>query len=534
MAGENEAAQQSQRVLFNVDIHDDGVYLTVQAPTEPGGNIVEAAVFEELKRQHVETYDRGLVLATMRERTGQAVKIAEPPQPPVEPEIRVLVSRDRMEAVLQVVLQKNSLPLTMEMLERKIAASGVAYGIDRDALERLCRLPGQEVVFARGLRPVDGENASIQYLVEMEHTAKPQEQADGRVDFKNLNLFTFVQAGQVLAEKTPPTPGTPGTDVLGNEVAAKPGRDLLMPAGKNVAIDEQRLVATAAGRIDLQNNKLHVLTVIEVKEDVDLSTGNIEFTGDVIVRGSVQQGMTVKAAGNVEIFGTISGGTVEGRNVLVKMGIQGMHSGYVKAVDTVVTQFIENATVHAGGEVLVGEVVLHSKVTAGRRIVVDGRRGIIAGGSIGAGEEIRAKNAGTQMATATELEVGVNPLLREEYQQLRRDLKPKEISLDQTQKALTILRAMDQSQMPPDKREMLLKLTKAQFHLTGQLEKMKQRLIEIERDLEQMKDGRIKIQDTVYPGVKITIGNGIRQIREPMKFASFYLEAGEIKAGTYS
>jgi uncharacterized protein (DUF342 family) len=247
----------------------------------------------------------------------------------------------------------------------------------------------------------------------------------------------------------------------------------------------------------------------------------------------VQQDFSVKAQGDVEVYGTVSGGIVEGKNVLIKMGIQGMHRGHIKANENVVAKFMENAIVYAGNDVIVSDVILHSHVNAAKKVIAEGKRGLITGGTISAGEEIRAQVIGTAMATATGLEVGVNPVLREEYQKLRLDLKNVDYSLEQTQKALTILRAINPSDLPPDKREMLLKLTKAQFNLVGQAENMRNRLAEIEKDLEDMKYGRIKVANNLYPGVKVLIGTLIKPIREPLKFVSLYAEDGEIKVGSF-
>ncbi len=48
-----------------------------------------------------------------------------------------------------------------------------------------------------------------------------------------------------------------------------------------------------------------------------------------------------------------------------------------------------------------------------------------------------------------------------------------------------MLRSLDQRTMPDGKKEMLLKLTKAQFQLAGQLETMRNRIIEIELAFEE-------------------------------------------------
>ena len=90
------------------------------------------------------------------------------------------------------------------------------------------------------------------------------------------------------------------------------------------------------------------------------------------------------------------------------------------------------------------------------------------------------------------------------------------------------------SMMPFDKREMLLRLTKTQFQLAGSSETIRKRILEIEALFEDMRTGRVRVQDTVFPGVKIVIGNLVRPIRETAKHASFYLDSGEIKLGPYA
>ncbi|SMC65531.1 DUF342 domain-containing protein [Sporomusa malonica] len=518
---------------FNISTDDQGVYLAVYPPQGAGHPVKIPQIIENLAGRGISKVDNTLLLRVVKEALGTPVKVAEKPAE-VEPDIQILVARDRMEASLQVDLPKGCRLLTVDDIMSKAKGSGIVYGIDLAAIESAIARPGSTVVCAKGLRPVDGANAYITYYIDLENKGRPVELEDGRVDFKNLNMFTTVQKDELLAEKIPPTPGTAGIDILGNEVPAKPGRDIMVPMGKNVyAIEGLKVHAAQAGQLVAVNNKINVIPIIEIKGDVDLSTGNIEFVGSVLIQGSVQTGFSVKAEGNVEIAGNISGGIVEGKNVTVRMGIQGMHRGYIKATENVVAKYIENATVHAGKDVIVSDVILHSKVNAAKRVIVEERRGLIVGGQISAGEEIRAKIIGTGSATNTDIEVGVNPQLREEYQEVRKEVRKLEFNLEQAQKALTILRAMDQNCLPPEKREMLLKLTKAQFHLIGQIETMRNRIAEIELGLEEMRYGHIKVSDIVYPGVKLVVGTLVKPVRDSIKFASFYAEDGEIKAGSY-
>lgn len=522
----DESSTQPQEVGFRIDHRPDGAYLQV----DPGGGADLTALLEAVAAE-VCAYDSGAVQRLWEEKRGVPVHIgATLPWP----ELRWQVSKDRMEVVLEVEPSGGCRPATVAYVTERLAAGGIVHGLDAASIVKACNHPGVSFVCASGTKARDGEHAAIKVLLDRENSGRPAELEDGRVDFKNLNLFTVVEAGQVLATKIPATPGEAGQDVLGNPVYPRPGKDLPLPLGKNVEVREEvQLVATQAGQFSCVNRKLSVLPILEIKGDVDLSTGNIDFVGGVIVRGSVTEGFRVKAGENVEVHGSVCGGSVEGESVFIKMGIQGMQKGQVLAVKTVAAKFIENAQVVAGEDVVVSEAVLHSKVSAGRRIIVDGKRGMVIGGTITAGEEIRSKSLGTHMATNTEVEVGVNPMLREEHQALRRDLRKRELSLDQTQKALALLRTRDPAELTPAKRDILLKLTKAQFQLAGQVETMRTRMAEIDLALEEMRHGRVRVQDTVYPGVKIVLGTLVRYIRDAEKFISFYAEDGDIRKGSY-
>ena len=521
---------------YGIIINDSGVYLTICLPGAETSPVSEIAIITQLKKLKVTDYNLNTIIRAIKEANGQAVKVAETPVivPEVKPDIRVLVTRDRMEASLQINMAPGSCPLEMDELLEYIKKNGVVFGLNEEYIKKAYDCPGFRVVCAKGEQPINGDNAYIKYHVNIDNNGRPSEFEDGSVDFKTLNLFTMVQEGDLLAEKVPATASKPGMDILGNVLSGKMGKDMPLPVGKNVqVVNGNTLVAMIAGQLLVANNKINVVPVIEIKEDIDVSTGNIEFIGDVIVHGSVQPGFTVKAEGNVEIFGSVSGGTVEGKNIIIKMGIQGMHRGYVKARENVVAKFIENATVHAGIDIMVSDVILHSQISAGKKILVEGRRGLIVGGTAMAGEEIRSKVVGSHMNTVTSLEVGVNPMLREEYRYISTEIKKIENNLEKTKKAIFILKSMDQSTMSSDKREMLLKLTKAQFHLVGQGETMRSRIGVIQCEFAGMLDGRIKVADIIYPGVKVVIGTLVKPIGEILKFTSLYAENGEIKTGTF-
>jgi uncharacterized protein (DUF342 family) len=515
---------------FFIRTNDEGVFLTVN-PTPAGCPAVSVGqVLDSLHGQQVLEYNRLVVEEAVRNANGSPVKIADLPKKVREAEISVIVSRDRMEAFLQIDAAGDCAKPSLEIVAERIQQAGVTQGVLPESISAALRQITQRVLCAKGTPPENGLDAQVKHLIDLSQRGKPAELHGGGVDFKDLGLYINVVKGQVLAEKIPATAGVPGMDVCGNPIPAKPGKDVVLHPGANIhVVDDVKLVAAAGGNLVVTGGKLSISPVLQIKGDVDLSTGNINFAGDVIIRGSVSEGFSVKAGGNVDIAGMVSGGSVEGANVTVRQGIVGLNKAVIKATDTVTAKFVENARIAADQVFLIQDVVLHSHLSAGQKVRVEGRRGQIVGGLVAAGDEIVAKTAGNTSIMPTDLQAGVNPKLREEYMNLRKELRTMESSLDQIQKGLFTLRSMDQGQLPPEKKELLLKITRAQFTTLGQVEAMRKRLAELETAYEELKSGQVKISDTVYPGVKITIGSLIKPVQEELRFVTFYADAGEIK-----
>lgn len=451
-----------------------------------------------------------------------------------DPVINILISKNNMEATLEFEMGEDCLQPTEKMIRDKLSEHGVTFGILDDAISRVVTNLENHVCVALGTPPQNGVDAVIINKFDIEKCGKPVEVEHGRVDFKNLNLFILVKKGELLAERIPATEGTAGIDILGRTVAAKPGKSAMLPAGKNTKIvDDNKIFADIEGQIVVNGNKISVDPTLQIRGDVDLSTGNIEFSGSVFIKGSVHAGFSVKAVGDIEINGNISGGTVEGRNVIVRAGIQGMQRGHIKADIDVRSSYVENAKVMAGRDILISEAILHSEVSAGKRVVVEGKRGVIAGGSIVAGAEIRVKTAGNQMDTNTKLEVGINPLLRQEYQVVKKALVKSRTELDKVKKGIAVLKSAPPESLSPQKHELLLRLTQSQFPMAGKVKKLQDRLLEIEDEFLELKAGKIRIMDSVYPGVKIVIGSLIRTVRTREQHCVFYVEDGEVRVGAY-
>ena len=91
-----------------------------------------------------------------------------------------------------------------------------------------------------------------------------------------------------------------------------------------------------------------------------------------------------------------------------------MGKGILTSGGDVIARYIENSNVEAKNDIK-SEAIMHSNVKCGNKLELSGRKGLLVGGSCKVGKEIIAKVIGSHMATVTDIEVGVDPSLRERF-----------------------------------------------------------------------------------------------------------------------
>ncbi|UMZ73389.1 FapA family protein [Natranaerofaba carboxydovora] len=526
---------------FNIEeTQDDKVFLTVHPPENEGKKVKWMDVKKYLENYGYEIKQEEPLVETVRKSNGEKINITDfVEEIRIDGSFEVRVEEKNMKAILRVELpQGKGKKVTFQELTDYLKERGIIHGINNEAIKEAIDkgTKGDYIVIAEGTEPEKGKDAEINVHFEKKE-AKPVLKEDGTVDYYNVENVTNVSEGDLLATRIPPEEGVPGTDVYGEEVPPQPPKDKLLKKGKNTILDEENdvLKAEIDGQVVLNNDgTIHVFPVYEVSGDLDLSVGNIDFVGNVVVKGAVKSNLSIKAEGDVEIGKSADNCFIEAKgNIYVRGGIQGKSKGVIKSKGQIVCKFIENANVIADGDVTVSEAIMHSNVKGKNVYVTQGKRGLLVGGRIVASEEVHAKIVGSNLATATTIEVGLNPDLREKIDYLRDEYSKANENLDKTKKAVNILEKLEQTQgkLPPDKESMLLRLQRTEKHLTEKIEEIENEKEELERELEENTDGKVKVQDTAYPGVKIVISNVVRNNDDTRKKVTFYLnDEGEIRA----
>lgn len=453
--------------------------------------------------------------------------------------IEVEISKDEMSAYVEITPNKDGKKLSLDYVINELTAKNVSYGIDKNKIKEVVdkSIYYTPIEVAKGTAPVNGENGLVKYHFVAKKDLKPRVSQDGRADFHNLDLIINVKKGQLLAEIIPRTKGVPGTTVTNKMLPAKDGREAHVVKGKNVVVSEDKLkiYSNIDGQPVLSSNKISVLPVLEIKVDVGPATGNIVFLGSVIVKGNVKSGFKIEAEGDVEVEGTVEDAQIVAKgNIVLKRGMQGRGIGIVKAGQDVVARYIENTNVYAAQNIIISEAVMHSNLSAGKKIELNGRKGLLVGGTAKAGEELIAKVIGSPMSTYTEINVGINPEHRKDYQGAIKELRQIDENLKKIKQALNILKGLEnRNLLSPDKKALMVKLENSQASLLKQQTGLMNEKEKNDFKMEHLCRAKVSASDVIYAGVNILIGNASLKLRDKVNHSTFYNYEGQIRFGSY-
>jgi len=514
-------------------LEDGHVWLSRSGDSLPSAGDVDAA----LEEGGVSAYDEHAVRQFVE---GQEARVRIAPAPaPVDSKVSVTIAKDSMS--VSIVVSPPSLGGTIpspESIRELLGRHGVVHGVDREILERISAGECFDERFeaARATPPVHGTDAVIERTVAATGRRGPVEDEDGNVDLRNLGIVNLVRAGDVLAVKIPATAGIEGKNVRGAVLGAKSGKDKSFPGGPGTAVSEDGLSLLAAieGHMTEVNGRFHVLPVFQVEGDVDYGTGNIDFPGSVVVKGVVRDGFEIRASENITVNGMVEGALLSaGGSIVVTGGIRGVGKGKVEAQGNISADFVDQASLSSGGDILIKNALLHTDCRcSGKLVVSGGSKAQIAGGKIQAGREVVCQTLGSEMGTKTEISVGALPEQVERRDSLRTELADAENNLGKVEKNIEFLKKAEvESGLDEEKRAMLGKLTRTAFSLRASMKENSSELAVLEAEMEKNREkGAVRARGTCYPGVSVSMRGVTHRVREEERFCAFLYEEGEIRA----
>lgn len=508
----------------------------------------------------------GFVRASMHAKEAVTMTIAQRR----DGEFALDISFDLMQATLTLIPPRGGKSAVQAAVDA-MRERNVVYGI-RQAELNAALVAGicEKLVIAQGMPPIEGTPCQFVSLLKDPAAAhgrdadddddednddngnEEKEELEDRfaiIKYRDLGFLLLVAPGDHLMRRTPPVSGTNGVDVRGNPVLAKPMHEIRFNE-KSLGVapdpdDPNLLVAVIAGQPMVITNGVIVNPVVEV-DNIDFTTGNIDFNGTITVKGDVKAGMVLKVSGDVVVKGLVEAAEIHaGGNVSVSGGIIGHVANQASTLSTanavpfanarivcggsLQALFAEQAYVQAGESILIKANARQCELIAGQQIVVGkkggGKKsGQIVGGKTHATNLIQAVFAGSATGIATELQVGTDPFLATQIATNEVAYKRKLEEVDQVIKLQAFLKQNPKKaengvgDNVNETRRRLLAESKALFEEHTAL---KEKLVSVEQ-------ARVKIAQGMFEGVEVRIGPHLWQVTSDLGGGTIQLKNDSI------
>lgn len=446
----------------------------------------------------------------------------------LETPFQINISKDQLVAEIGLNGElEDNFSITIAGLEALLKEKNILFGIDSEVLKRLAENPRDTefpVIIARGIPPQHGEDAYLVVEYQQKETKKKE-----RVNFRNILDIPSVENGQLIARSVPQTVGKSGRTVTGKLMPARDGKPLMIRAGKNVVKDGNQFISTIDGQVSISNKMISVNPVFEVNGDLDLKTGNVNFVGNVVIRGNVPTGYEVVAGGDIKIYGLVEGAQLVSKgNIMITGGITGGNRGKIVANGSVQANYLNQADIRAGQDIIIHSSSLHSKIEAAGSILCN--NGTIIGGVLLAGKDIHVKELGNHLYTKTDLTVGYDPSIEQKEKRLVEEAEKISENVKKLDKIenMMIEASKAKGQITEQEKELIIKQRTTKNQLLSQLTEIQKQLKFMDKEKENRGKHCIYVYDKIHPNSSLHFGKYTKLIQTSHSYVKFSLNNSEI------
>lgn len=436
----------------------------------------------------------------------------------------VTISEDAMEAEIHLAEPRGRQKYTEKEVLDILKESGVILGIDKEVIKLLLEKEryNEKVVVARGQRPVPGNDGYYDFYFRTKLPTSPKVLEDGSVDYMNMDYFERVIQGQKLATYHPATPGKGGYTVKGKILIARKGKEepVLRGTGFIVLEDKVTYVSILNGKITIAGYYMEISKLHIINGDVTYTTGNITFDGDLIVRGCVRSGVTLRTKGNIEIEGNVeSANLIADADILVKQGVQAGGSGFIRAKGDIIGKFFEAVVIETDGDIR-ANYILNCDITTKGKVIVSGKKGILAGGRTRAIQGVDAFEVGNYAQLSTVIESGLTRSFFEKYNEMEKRLIKIRSEIETFQDGI---RRFERTYTKEQLKDISVydKIKLAHEMKLEELEEGLDHKAAFEKEMEKMSNATITAKGRAHPGIYVIIDRIPLRLMETVENITF-------------
>lgn len=525
---------------FRISTTSTSTNLELFAPTDGGTPVRSGEITGYLQARGIQ-YDAGSLgkaidLAATKDNT---VTLCMTPLGPYTEHSEISVAQDKMSVTARLYCASvGGTNLEESDIRNDLAGRGVTHGIKDDVIADIIKNPRycEDIVIAEGTAPGESTDAYIEYLFNTDRNQRPTLLEDGSVDFFHLNVLQACAVGQELAKLHPAQKGEDGVAVDGSRIKSRDPKEVAFKYGNNISVSEDgtTLISQTDGNVSLVSGQVFVNNSLQFDE-VSPATGNIDFDGSVVIKGNIDTNYEVRVKGDVTVNGVIEGAYVEaGGNIIVARGVNGAGKAVLKAGGNIIAKYMENVTATADGYIS-SEAIMHSTISAGGDIIIDGKKGVLSGGHATAGGMVEVKNLGSEMANDTIVEVGMPPHVKRSIIDLRNQVAEKQKTLDQIKPVLNSMAMKIKSGTPltEEQKGYVAQLMGVQKSTDEELAGLMVRLNDLESRYNIDTPAEVKVKGVAYPGSRVCINDVSLSVKTPTKYCKFVKLRGDVKITSY-
>lgn len=423
---------------------------------------------------------------------------------------RARISYDEMEAFLVLPTPKKGEEYTFEEVMEFLDMNQIRHGIEQEMIRKMIRdeVYNKEICIAVGTPMAEGEDGHFDYLFNHNFSKKPKIRPDGSVDYWSINTIEPVEKGQVIVIYKPPRPGEDGMTVKGKPVPAKRARELPPLKGRGFTRQEDGVTYTSNmdGKVDIEGDRVIVSPLYEIFGNADLSVGNINFVGDVLIHGNVASGVTIKATGNITVDGVVESADITASSdVILRGGMVGGNRAILRCGGNLYAKFVEYTKIDVKGSIE-ADAFVGCEVVCGEQILLNGKKSKIVGGEVYAVQGIQAAVLGSPGEVQTHVRVGAREEVVRRISLIERKVEALEANIDKIEQGLKNFDRLGKERGTdyrddPRRVELLRIKIQDMAAIAGdrnELERLRQ-------ELEDAKGATIVVRRIVFPGVTASI-----------------------------
>lgn len=405
--------------------------------------------------------------------------------------------------------QNGGKEISTDMICEELNRAGVTTGIELQEISRIVmeKVYDTPVYVANAIEPKRGANGYLDFKFDKERKVKPHQDEFGIADYRELDTIVLIHKNDVIAEIFQPTEGTPGTDIYGKEIPAKPGVMPKFTLGKNtlVTADGKYIVASCDGHIVFGNGSFRVEEAVTIKTDLDISVGNINFLGDVHIKGNVMEGFTINAGKNVRVDGSVFDAEIIAAGNVTIVG--GCINTKITCDGNVDIGFCENAEIFSKGDVSSKQFAFCNVFCYGE-LNTKTAKGVICGGKITSMHDITAGIIGSSKYTPTEIYIGDGSVLFLRRREAEADLNESIRVFDNAVKNLAFLKQRKTAQggvlTDAQQKQVRIETQNKLFHAMRKTQ-LEETIQKLDDDIKNKDNLCCICKGTIYPGSKFTI-----------------------------